>query len=149
MYREFGSLPIHREQGGIAVARRSAATRCPSNVWLRGRVSAMFAKATPEQRAPLEAKIAEEWKAVEAKKDLDAIRSFVGMFDVPFAVGREARIRLAETIMERNDRAGVPRSRAEPAPAAQQRVPPRSRVRAAGPWRPWPCSKRRRAPPSR
>jgi hypothetical protein len=27
------------------------------------------------------------------------------MFDVPFPVGREARIRLAENIIERNDRA--------------------------------------------
>ena len=32
------------------------------------------------------------------------------MFDVPFKVGREARIRLAETIMERNDRGCVPGS---------------------------------------
>ncbi len=79
--------------------------KVPTNVWLRGRISAMLAKATPDQRAPLEAKIAEEWRAVEAKKDIDAIRGFVGMFDVPFAVGREARLRLAETIMDNNDRA--------------------------------------------
>ena len=103
MYREFGSLPIHREQGGIA-SIDDPSHKVPTNVWLRGRVSAMIAKATAEQREPLERKIAEEWKLVEAKKDLDAIRSFVGMFDVPFAVGREARLQLAETIMDNNDR---------------------------------------------
>ncbi len=104
MYREFGSLPIHREQGGIA-SLDDPSHKVPTNVWLRGRVSAMIAKATPEQREPLERKIAEEWKTVEAKKDIDAVRAFVGMFNVPFAVGREARLRLADIIMETNDRA--------------------------------------------
>ena len=103
MYRAFSALPIHREQGGIA-AVDDPGHKVPTNVWLRGRISAMLAKATPDQRAPLEAKIAEEWRAVEAKKDIDAIRGFVGMFDVPFAVGREARLRLAETIVDNNDR---------------------------------------------
>jgi outer membrane protein assembly factor BamB len=103
MYREFGSLPIHREQGGIA-ALDDPTHRVPVDVWLRGRVAAMFAKATAQQREPLEKKIVEEWKAVEAKKDANAIRSFVGMFDVPFPVGREARIRLAESIIEQNSR---------------------------------------------
>src|SRR6185295_2479251 len=37
-------------------------------------------------------------------KNIDEIRSFVGMFDVPVRVGREARIRLAEQIMDRNER---------------------------------------------
>ncbi|MCI0684343.1 MAG: PQQ-like beta-propeller repeat protein [Gemmataceae bacterium] len=103
MYREFGSLPIHREQGGIAVLD-DPTHRIPVDVWLRGRVAAMFAKATPQERDPLEKKIVEEWKAVEAQRDPNAIRSFVGMFDVPFPVGREARIRLAESIIERNAR---------------------------------------------
>jgi len=95
---------MHQTQGGIASAE-DPNYKIPVNVWLRGRISGMIAKATPEQRAPLEAKIAEEWKEVDAKKDPAAIRSFVGMFDVPFRVGREARMRLAETIMERNERA--------------------------------------------
>lgn len=103
MYKEFGALPIHREVGGVA-ALDDPSHKVPVDVWLRGRVSAMFARATPEQRAPLEAKIAEEWKLVQAKNDVEAIRAFVGMFDAAFAVGREARLRLADVIMERNDR---------------------------------------------
>lgn len=103
MYKNFGALPIHRKQGGI-ITPEDPNTKIPINVWLRGRISGMLAKAAPAQREPLDAKIAEEWKAVAARKDVEAIRSFVGMFDVPVKVGREARIRLAETIMERNDR---------------------------------------------
>ena len=102
MYKEFGALPIHRD-GGIA-SPDDPTQKVPINVWLRGRISGMLAKAKPNEREPLEAKIAEEWKAVEAKKDEGAFRSFVGMFDVPVKVGRDARVRLAETIMEKNDR---------------------------------------------
>ncbi len=103
MYKDFGALPMHRD-GGVSTPE-DPNTKIPINVWLRGRISGMLAKATPAQKEPLEAKIAEEWKIVEAKKDIDAFRSFVGMFDIPVKVGREARIRLAETIMERNERA--------------------------------------------
>ena len=103
MYKDFGALPIHSTTGGVADLD-DPSHKVPTNVWLRGRISAMIAKADAKQRAPLEAKIADEWKAVKAKKDLEAIRSFVGMFDVPFTVGREARLHLAEAIIERNDK---------------------------------------------
>jgi hypothetical protein len=93
MYKDFGALKIHRDSG--IPSTEDSNHKVPVNVWLRGRISGMLAKATPEQKAPLETKIAEEWKAVEAKKNVDEIRSFVGMFDVPFRVGREARLRLA------------------------------------------------------
>ena len=102
MYQEFGSLPIHKETGGIA-SLDDPTHKVPTNVWLRGRISAMIAKATPAQRDPLEKTILEQWKGVEAKKDINAIRSFVDMFDVPFIVGREARLSLADNIIERND----------------------------------------------
>ncbi len=102
MYKDFGALPLHRE-GGIA-SLEDPNHKVPVNVWLRGRISGMIAKATEQQRQPLEAKIAAEWLEVDKKKDIDTIRSFVGMFDTPFKVGREARVRLAETIMERNER---------------------------------------------
>ncbi|HYT94524.1 MAG TPA: hypothetical protein VEL76_37765, partial [Gemmataceae bacterium] len=102
-YRKFGALPLFREQG--IPSTDDPAQKIPSTVWLRGRVMTMLAKVPPEQRAPLENKIGEEWKAVEAKGDLEAIRSFVGMFDTPFQVGREARLRLADTIIEKKNAA--------------------------------------------
>jgi tetratricopeptide (TPR) repeat protein len=102
MYREFGDLPLTKEQGVASL--EDPTHKVPTPVWLRGRISAMMAKASPEQREPLEKQIAAEWKAVEAKKDIDAMRTFVGMFDVPFKVGREARLRLAEAIMDKKDR---------------------------------------------
>lgn len=104
LYREFGDLPINRDQGVAALD--DPTQKIPTPVWLRGRISAMMAKANPQQREPLEAKIAEEWKNVQGKNDVDAVRTFVGMFDVPVRVGREARLKLAESIMTKNDRGG-------------------------------------------
>ncbi|MBI3823680.1 MAG: PQQ-binding-like beta-propeller repeat protein [Planctomycetes bacterium] len=102
MYKEFGSLPIHKDQG--IASPEDPNHKIPVNVWLRGRISGMLSGAKPHQKEPLEATIAAEWKEVEAQKNPDAIRSFVGMFDIPVRVGREARVRLAEAIMERNER---------------------------------------------
>lgn len=102
-YREFGSLPLFRSEGVPSVD--DPAQKVPAHAWLRGRVMNMLTRATPDQRRPLETKIGEEWRAVEAKNDVEAIRSFVGMFDVPFQVGRAARLKLADTIVERRDAA--------------------------------------------
>lgn len=102
MYKDFGALTIYRDVGIPSIEDPSQ--KIPVNVWLRGRISGMLAKATDAQKAPLETKIAAEWKEVEAKKDIEAIRSFVGMFDIPVRVGREARVKLAETIMDRSER---------------------------------------------
>jgi outer membrane protein assembly factor BamB len=102
-YRAFGELPLNKQEG---IATTDDPThKIPTNVWLRGRIAAMISHAAPEQRKPLEEKIAEEWRAVQVKNDLDAIRTFVGMFDVPFTVGREARLQLADAILARNERA--------------------------------------------
>jgi tetratricopeptide (TPR) repeat protein len=102
MYRQFGDMPINKEQGVPALD--NPAIRVPTPAWLRGRIAAMMSRATPQQREPLEDKIAEEWKVVQSKNDIEAIRTFVGMFDVPFKVGREARLRLADAIMNAKDK---------------------------------------------
>ena len=102
MFGEFGALPSIRKEGVPSI--EDPTNKVPINVWLRGRIAGMMTRARPQEKLPLENKIAEKWKLVMATKDLDAIRTFVDMFDVPFAVGREARLHLAETIVDRNDR---------------------------------------------
>jgi len=101
MYRQFGALEINQQ--GVT-AHDDPTHKIPVSVWLRGRVGTMIASATPAQRVPLEQKIAEEWKQVRAKDDVNAIRSFVDMFDIPFEVGQEARLELARAIVDRKDR---------------------------------------------
>jgi outer membrane protein assembly factor BamB len=96
-YREFGSLPINKEKG--VANPDDPAHKIPSDIWVKGRIAAMMAKSAPDKRQPLEDEIAKEWKAVQRKNDADAVRSFVELFDVPFRVGREARLQLAENII--------------------------------------------------
>ncbi len=103
LYRKFGSLPIHVQRGGIP-SLEDPSQKIPVDVWLRGRISGMIAKASKEQKAPLEAKIAEEWRTVQAERKPDSIRSFINMFDVPFKVGRDARLEMADALIRENDK---------------------------------------------
>jgi outer membrane protein assembly factor BamB len=74
--------------------------RSRPDVWAQGRISAMLSKATAEQRKPLEEQIAQEWERVKASKhDVQALTEFVTLFAPEFKVGREARLELAERLM--------------------------------------------------
>lgn len=101
-YRKFGSLPMHQKDGMVQLD--DPLEKKPIQVWLRGKISEMMETAQPEQRQPLEEQIAQEWQGVKATQQLDAIRSFVAMFDLPVSVGREARLHLADAIIEKGDR---------------------------------------------
>lgn len=101
-YREFGSLPLYQKEGVPALD--DPLRRIPAQVWLRARVSAMFARASAQQRKPLEEEVQKEWQVVRDSNQINAIRAFVNMFDVPFPVGQAARLHLANTIIQNNDR---------------------------------------------
>jgi hypothetical protein len=67
----------------------------------------MMAKATPDQRRPLEDKITDQWRALQDTNDVDALRSFVSLFGSAFSVGRQAKLRLAEKLMADNREEGL------------------------------------------
>jgi outer membrane protein assembly factor BamB len=98
-YLDFGSLAGNHEL--ISVIDEPA-VKARADVWAQGRIAAMTAHATPEQRKPLEEKIALQWKTVQGSKSTDAIRKFVALFGSLFTVGKEARLYLAERLMEEN-----------------------------------------------
>jgi outer membrane protein assembly factor BamB len=104
-YVDFAALPANRDK---ITSLEDGSLKARADVWVRGRIAAMIASADKAKRRPLEEKIAKEWKAIQdnnkSEIDVDAIRRFVNTFDVPFKVGREARLRLAEALMEKNDR---------------------------------------------
>jgi outer membrane protein assembly factor BamB/tetratricopeptide (TPR) repeat protein len=98
-YQEFGGLKGSRE---LISVPGHADLRTRPDVWAQGRIAAMVAKANPDQRKPLEEKIAEEWRAVQNSSDLEKLRQFVRVFGSLFSVGKEARLRLAERLIEEN-----------------------------------------------
>src|SRR5262249_2448755 len=67
----------------------------------QGRLAALLAKATPEQRRPLEKEIANRWRDIRTR-DTEDIRRFIAAFGSLFAAGKEARLTLAERLAEEN-----------------------------------------------
>jgi outer membrane protein assembly factor BamB/tetratricopeptide (TPR) repeat protein len=70
------------------------------DVLAQGRIAAMVAGATEVERKPLEARIASRWKEIESRDDPAELRKFVTLFGSLFAVGQEARLHLAERLMD-------------------------------------------------
>ncbi|HJT75662.1 MAG TPA: PQQ-binding-like beta-propeller repeat protein, partial [Gemmataceae bacterium] len=96
-YMEFGALSDGKELLSVVGDR---AVKAPADVWARGRINAMMARATPGQREPLEKLLARKWDELKGTGDVEALRKFAAMFGSQFAVGREARLYLAEKLME-------------------------------------------------
>jgi outer membrane protein assembly factor BamB len=74
------------------------AVRAPADVWAHGRISAMLARANPEQQRALTEEIARKWQAVREDKDIARLRTFVRLFGSAGATGRGARLLLAERL---------------------------------------------------
>jgi outer membrane protein assembly factor BamB len=87
-------------QGSLLSSLDEPSVESPPDVWARGRISAMLTKATPEQRRPLEETIAARWNEIKGGNDLKQVEEFVSMFGTQFKVAREARLQLAERLME-------------------------------------------------
>src|SRR5262249_41146010 len=99
-YLDFGSLAGNNDL--VSVIGEPAVKARP-DVWARGRIAALVAKASPEVRKQLESEIAKRWKVVQQSKDLESLRRFVAAFGGVLSVGREARLELAERLIEANE----------------------------------------------
>jgi outer membrane protein assembly factor BamB len=98
-YMEFGALSGERDLVSIL---GQPTIKVRPDVWAQGRIAAMVAAATPEQRQPLEDKITRKWQAVTSGQNIDELRRFVAVFGYLFTVGREARLQLAERLVDDN-----------------------------------------------
>jgi outer membrane protein assembly factor BamB len=76
------------------------AVRAAPEVWTRGRIAAMVANATPEARRPLEERIAKRWEETRAGSNIEDLKRFVTTFGSLFSVGKEARLALAERLLD-------------------------------------------------
>jgi outer membrane protein assembly factor BamB len=98
-YAEFGALAGNHEL--VSVIDEPTIKARP-DVWAQGRIAAMVAHAAPQQRKPLEEKIADQWAKVREGKDTQELRRFVDLFGSLFTAGKEARLQLAEKLIEEN-----------------------------------------------
>jgi outer membrane protein assembly factor BamB len=103
-YQKFGAQAANQDL--VSVPDEST-LKAPPDVWAQGRIAAMVARATPEARLPLEQQIARSWDAVQKSGNLDKLRQFVAMFGSLFHAGREARLQLAERLMEEGSKTSL------------------------------------------
>ena len=101
-YEDFGGLGDRDGHRELISVPGHPDLRTRADVWAQGRIAAMVAKAAPEQRKPLEDKIASEWQNIQNSADTEKLRQFVRVFGSLFAVGKEARLRLAERLIDDN-----------------------------------------------
>jgi outer membrane protein assembly factor BamB len=96
-YQECGSLIDSKELFSVV---DEPTVKASADVLSQGRIVAMLAAASPEDRKPLEDRIAQKWQDLQKSSDLEELRKFVAVFGSAFAVGKEARLKLAERLME-------------------------------------------------
>jgi outer membrane protein assembly factor BamB len=96
-YQEFSKAAGGQEL--ISVVDEPSVKANP-DAWSEGRIKAMLARATPEQRKPLEDQVARQWEKVRQSGSVEDVRKFVAVFGSQFDVGKQARLYLAERLME-------------------------------------------------
>lgn len=96
-YRDFGSL---RNRTGLLTVIDEPSVKAAPDLWAQGRIAGMMVKATEAQRKPLEDEIANQWRDLRDTNDAARLRSFVTLFGSFSTFGKEARLRLAERLME-------------------------------------------------
>lgn len=99
-YMEFSALAGKDEL--ISVIDEPS-VRAAADVWSQGRIRAMADSAKPEERKPLEDRIAARWQELQkgsTGKSLDELRNFVNVFGSLLKVGKEARLQLAERLLD-------------------------------------------------
>jgi outer membrane protein assembly factor BamB/tetratricopeptide (TPR) repeat protein len=99
-YRE---LVRRADDGQLASVVDDPLVKARLDVWARGRVAALFNQAGAEQRPVLEEIARGEWQRLQAADDVEAIGRFVTLFGPVCPAGREARLRLAELLMDDPD----------------------------------------------
>ena len=92
------------------IAPDDPAVRVRPGLWVRERIAALAGAATtPERRKPFQEQMDQDWRAALSAGDAAALDRFVGLYGaIPGslgAAGREARLMLAERLMNQPDRA--------------------------------------------
>jgi outer membrane protein assembly factor BamB len=100
-YQEFAAAA--GKQSELVPAVDDSQVKAAPDVWARGRIADMMQKAKPEERQPLEKLIADRWDKLRQTNDLNELRSFVRTFGSVSSAGKEARLELAERLMEQKD----------------------------------------------
>jgi outer membrane protein assembly factor BamB/tetratricopeptide (TPR) repeat protein len=105
-FEKYLELGVSSQKDELIQVVDEPSVKAAPDVWSQGRIASMVANAKdPEQKKALENEIIKRWKKVKATDppNVDELRNFVKMFGSLFGVGKEARLALAERLMDDND----------------------------------------------
>jgi hypothetical protein len=89
------AFAVPAADGELLSSTDEPAVKARPDVWARGRIAALLASATPEQRRLLEERIAARGKEVRKGDDLDALRRFIALYGAASPAGRDTILALA------------------------------------------------------
>ncbi|MFO0879083.1 MAG: PQQ-binding-like beta-propeller repeat protein [Gemmataceae bacterium] len=99
-------LGLNSRQDELIQVVDEPSVKAAPDVWSQGRIAAMITNAQdPRQKKAIEEQINQRWAKLKESRTapLDELRKFVGLFGSLFDVGKEARLTLAERLMEDTD----------------------------------------------
>lgn len=106
-FEKYLELGLEAKKDELIQVIDEPSVKAAPDIWSQGRIAAMVANAQDaKQKKALEDLITQKWlkvKETSASAKLDELRNFVGLFGSLFDVGKEARLTLAERLMEDTD----------------------------------------------
>jgi outer membrane protein assembly factor BamB len=102
--RAYLDLYGHDTGGQLVTVPEDPVVRARLDVWVRTRVAGLFARADAPEAQALHDQVAREWQRVRAGDDVEGLERFAALFGTICPEGREARLRLAERLLEDRDR---------------------------------------------
>jgi outer membrane protein assembly factor BamB/tetratricopeptide (TPR) repeat protein len=94
--RAYLDLARHDAGGRLVTSLEDPAVQARLDVWARGRVAGLFARADAAGAKALHEEVVREWRRAKADDDPAALERFAALFGELCAEGREARLLLAE-----------------------------------------------------
>src|SRR5262249_7451235 len=99
-------LDLYRHDAGgqLVTVLDDPLVRARLDVWVRGRVTALFARAAAGEARALHDEGAGEWQRVRSGQGVEGLERFAALFGTLVPEGPEARLLLAERLLEDRDR---------------------------------------------
>jgi outer membrane protein assembly factor BamB/tetratricopeptide (TPR) repeat protein len=105
-FEKYLELGIEARKDELIQVIDEPSVKAAPDIWSQGRIAAMVRNATDaKQKKALEDLITQKWAKLKESSapGLDELRNFVALFGSLFDVGKEARLTLAERLMEDTD----------------------------------------------
>jgi outer membrane protein assembly factor BamB/tetratricopeptide (TPR) repeat protein len=97
--RAYEDLYRHDAGGRMVTVLDDPIVQARLDVWVQGRITALFQRLQAEETRGLQTEITREWQRIQGSEEIDTLESFVALYGPVATVGNEARLQLAERLL--------------------------------------------------